>query len=141
MTIVETVERKGALRATIFYVLAGLLLVALMVSFGARETGPLQAVWVALATAATMHHAPLLQWLKPRNPVARLLEDESVREHRRMATTTGFWAAVGASVLLLALTENAVVLSAYDAVRVVLTAALVAGLTSFATLEQRAARG
>ena len=141
MTTVETAERKGHLRATIFYVLALALAAALWVSFDAPETGPRQAIWVALATASAMNLAPLLRWLKPHSPVATLLEDETSREHRRTATAAGFWSALGAMALLLAVTDDHdAVLSGYDAARLIATVAIVAGLVVFATLERRAAR-
>jgi len=142
MTVVETAERKGHLRAMLFYLLAIALVAALVFSFAAPETGPKQAVWVALATASAMNLAPILRWLKPYNPVAALLEDETSREHRRVATTAGFWAAIGAMTLLLAVTDDHdAVLSGYDAARLIATAAIAAGLVVFATLERRAARG
>lgn len=142
MTVVETAERKGQLRAMIFYLLAAGLVIALWFSFDAPETGPRQAVWVALATASAMNLAPILRWLKPYNPVAALLEDETSREHRRTATTVGFWSAIGAMALLLAVTDDHdAVLSGYDAARLIATVAIAAALVVFATLERRAARG
>jgi hypothetical protein len=64
-----------------------------------------------------------------------------VREHRRMSCTTGFWAAVLSSLAVATVVEFAAPLGAFDAVRIVATAAVAAALTSFATLELRAARG
>lgn len=142
MSIVETVERKGQLRAIIFYGLALGLLAALLFSFGAPSTGPRESIWVALATASAINLSPMLRWLKPNNPIARLLEDETAHEHRRRSMTTGFWAAtLAVFVLVLVTDDNLVLVSAYDAARLIGTAAIVAALVSFATLELRAARG
>ena len=98
-------------------------------------------MWMGLSFAAAANLLPLARWLKPRSAVARLLDDEGVREHRRMSCTAGFWAAVVSSLAVATAVELAVPLGAFDAVRVVATAAIAAALISFATLELRAARG
>ena len=142
MSVVELAERKAQVRAMIFYALAAGLVAALAASFGAQETGPLQSIWIALATASAMNLAPILRWLKPWSPLALLLEDESARDHRRTATTAGFWTAIGIMALLLGFTDDhRLALSGYDGARLVATAALAVGLAAFATLEMRAARG
>lgn len=141
MNVVEKGERKGQLRAVIFYLLAIALLATLLLGFGAPSTGPREGVWVALATASAMNLSPILRWLKPNNPIARLLEDETARDHRRTSLTAGFWAIMLAVLAMAGIADdNSVAISAYDSVRVLGTAALVAALVSFATLELCAAR-
>ena len=73
--------------------------------------------------------------------IAKLLDDETTREHRRLSGTAGFWAAMLSSLILSFLTAGGGALSAFDVARVIATAAMTAALVSFAVLELRAARG
>jgi hypothetical protein len=141
MSVIEVVERKSRYRAASFYFFATMSLVTLWLSMNRPQSDFLRGLWLGLTFAAAANLLPLARWLKPRSDVARLLDDDGVREHRRMSCTTGFWAAVLSSLAVATVVEFAAPLGAFDAVRIVATAAVAAALTSFATLELRAARG
>lgn len=141
MTVIETAERKSRLRAASFYLFSVLSLFTLWSSMARPESDFLRGLWMGLSFAAAANLLPLARWLKPRNPVARLLDDEGTREHRRMSCTAGFWAAIISSLSVATAVELSAPLVAFDAVRVVSTAAIAAALISFATLELRAAHG
>jgi hypothetical protein len=141
MTVIETAERKSRLRAASFYLFSVLSLFTLWLSMARPESNFLRGLWMGLSFAAAANLLPLARWLKPRNPVAKLLDDEGTREHRRMSCTAGFWAAIISSLSVAAAVELSAPLVAFDAVRVVSSAAIAAALISFATLELRAAHG
>lgn len=138
MTAIDLAERKSRLRAASFYLFAGLSLAFLGASMARPGNDFLRGVWMGLTFAAAANLLPLARWLKPRSAVARLLDDEGVREHRRMSCTAGFWAAVVSAFAVALATEAEAPLGAFDAVRVVATAAIAAALICFATLELRA---
>lgn len=139
MNVVELAERKGRLRAFIFFLLAGILVGGLLVGFG-QPAERRNAFWIAIVTASAMNLTPMLRWLRPHSKVARLLDDETTREHRRTSTMAGFWAAVIAAMALVGMTGGPTSVTGYDVARVVATAAIVAALLCFATLELRASR-
>ncbi len=140
MTAIELAERKGKARARAYYVFAAIMLLLLLGSFGARGTDFFRGMWVGVTLVATLNLLPWSRWLKPGSAVARLLDDESVREHRRMSSTAGFAAAMAAALILTFVTPDLAAISGFDVARVIATAAMVASLVSFATLELRAAR-
>lgn len=72
--------------------------------------------------------------------VRALMNDESTIAHRQRAMVAGFWATVCASLSLYMLAQ-VVAMSAADAVRITLTAAVSAALLRFGQLERRALRG
>lgn len=139
MTAVDVAERKTTLRAIFFYGFAAVLIVLLMMTFSG---GPdfLNGLWGGILIGAAINLSPVARWLKPNSAVARLLDDESSREHRRMSTTAGFWAAVASALAMTIVTREIGTIAAYDALRVVTTAAMAAALISFATLELRASQ-
>lgn len=141
MSVIEIAERKGRYRAASFYFFSVMSLLTLCWSMVWPESDFLRGMWMGLTFAAAANLLPLARWLKPRSEVARLLDDEGVREHRRMSCTAGFWTAVASSLAVATAIELAAPLGPFDAVRVVATAAIAAALVSFATLELRAARG
>ena len=140
MTVIEAAERKGGYRAISFYFFSAMSLVTLCWSMERPDSDFLRGMWAGLTFAAAANLLPLARWLKPRSEVARLLDDDGVREHRRISCTAGFWAAVVSSLAVATATELRAPLGPFDAVRVVATAAIAAALLSFATLERRAAR-
>lgn len=101
----------------------------------------LRGLWAGLSFAAVINLLPLARWLKPNSAVARLLDDDGVREHRRMNCTAGFWASIISAFAVAIIVEETAPIGAFDAVRVIATAAIAAALISFATLDLRAARG
>ena len=97
-------------------------------------------MWVGVTLVATLNLLPWGRWLRPGSAVARLLDDELAREHRRMSSTAGFAAAMASSLALTFIIPDVAAISAFDVARVIATAAMVASLVSFATLELQAAR-
>ena len=141
MTAIDVAERKTRYRAIAFYLFAAGSLLTLWLSMARPESDFFRGLWTGLTFAAAANLLPLTRWLKPHSTVARLLDDEGVREHRRLSCTSGFWASVVSSLGVAIATEAAAPLGAFDAVRIVATASIAAALTSFATLELRAAHG
>jgi len=142
MSTVEIAERKSRLRAIILLILAIALVSVLPMGFGHPATGWREGLWSAIAAASAVNLSPLARYLKPHAPVARLLEDETAREHRRTAIVAAFWMTIAAVFVLGGMTdEGQTGISAYDAVRLIATVAIATGLVAFATLELRAARG
>ncbi|WP_140866565.1 hypothetical protein [Sphingomonas oligophenolica] len=139
MTIVDIAERKSIVRAIFFLALAAALVLLLMVTF-AGGVDFLNGLWAGLMIGASLNLLPFARWVKARNPVALLLDDESTREHRHIATTRGFWAAVVATLAMTIVSLYVPALTAYDAVRVIGTAGMAAALIAFAALELRASR-
>ena len=138
MSTIELADRLSRTRATVFLFFAGIILIDLWFSFGRGGTDFFQGLWLGITTAAAINLLPIKRWLRPGSLVARLMDDEAVREHRRMSCTAGFWAALVAALILAVIAHDAPPFSAFDAIRVVASAAVVAALTSFATLELRA---
>ena len=141
MTVIEVAERKSRYRAASFYFFSALSLLTLWWSMARPESDFLRGMWMGLTFAAAAMLLPLARWLKPRSEVARLLDDDGVREHRRISSSAGFWTAVVSSLAVAMAVELQAPLGSFDAVRVVATAAIAAALSSFAYLELRAARG
>ena len=139
MTAIDIAERKSKLRAILFYMLAAALLL-LLIATVSGGVDFLNGLWAGLLLGAALNFTPLGRWLKPNSAVARLLDDESSRENRRVAMSAGFWAATLCSFIMANVAQFSSGVSAYDAVRVVGTATMVAALVAFATLELRAAR-
>lgn len=144
MGVVERAERKGRMRAMIFYALALSLMALLLIDTGQppmdSQHGFLHGLWIGLSIAGLMNLAPLAVWLKPNNPIVRLLDEETTREHRRTSSANGFWAAVTAALALVLVTEGGAAIIGADVGRIIATAGVVAALVSFATLELRASR-
>lgn len=143
MTTIEQAERKGKARASAYYVFAAMILLLLLVSFGiagARRVEFTRGMWLGVVLVATMNLVPFHRWLKPGNALLRLLDDESVREHRRMSRTAGFWAAMICALAMTVVARADAAIAAIDVARTIGTAAIVAALVSFATLELRASR-
>ena len=140
MSTIEMADRASRARATVFLFFAGIILLDLWFSFGRGGTDFFQGLWLGITAAAALNLLPLKRWLRPRNVVAQLLDDETVREHCRMACTAGFWAALASGVAVTLIEHDAPPFSAFDAARVVVSAAVTAALIGFATLELRAAR-
>lgn len=141
MGTVELAERKGQARAMVFLVFAAAILLVLGLSFRRAESDFLRGMWVGITAAAAVNLLPLARWLKPNSAVARLLEDETTRDHRRTATTIGFWAAMACALVLSFVTPGGSTISAFDVTRLVATFGVSTALICFATLELRASRG
>ena len=138
---VDAAERTGRARALSYYLFAAIILGLLLGSFGPSGTDFFRGAWAGVTLVATLNLLPWGRWLTPGSAVARLLDDETAREHRRMSGTAGFAAAMVSALALTFVTADAPTISAFDVARVIATAAMVASLVGFATLELRAARG
>ena len=141
MTAIDTAERKSRLRAMFFYVLAAALLALDVAALGTPGWAFGDGLWAGLMLCAAVNLVPVERWLRPNSRIARLLEDESTREHRRMSSVAGFWAAFLSASVLMVVMRAVEPLSGIDVARVVATATVSAALISFATLELRATRG
>lgn len=141
MTAIDVAERKTRYCAIAFYFFATASLLTLWLSVATPESDFLRGLWTGLTFAAAANLLPIARWLKPQSAVARLLDDEGVREHRRLSCTSGFWASVVSSLSVAIAAEASAPIGAFDAVRIVATASIAAALISFATLELRAAHG
>ncbi len=146
---VELAERKARARALVFLVFATVIVAVLVADVTVLRADFAHGLWVGVTTGAAISLLPLGRWLKPGSTVAGLLDDEAVREHRRAATSTGFWAGLAVAVVLSFVTGDGArlaplgiaIASPFDVARLIATAALATALVSFATLELRAARG
>ncbi|WP_174293077.1 hypothetical protein [Sphingomonas bacterium] len=138
---IEQAERMGRARALACLFIAALILSLLLASFGPTGADFVRGLWMGVTLTATLYIPPISRWLKPGSAVAQLLDDESTREHRRLASTAGLVATVAAALAMAFITADGPVVSSFDTARVIATAAMVASLVSFATLELRAARG
>jgi hypothetical protein len=138
MTIVETAERKSRARALAYYFIALMILTLSVFRPSPDNVDFFRGMWLGLTATASLSLLPYARFLKPHSAVARLLDDEGARDHRRMAMTAGFWAALAASFGAYLAAEFGADLGGVQAARTIATAAMVAALVSFATLELRA---
>jgi hypothetical protein len=140
MTAVDIAERTSRLRAFGFLFLSLLTCAVAVVVRHDPANAFMQGLWFGLLFGCTLNLAPVKRWLRPNNPVVRLLEDEGAREHRRLSCMAGFWAATVASLLLFLAVHSGVALGADAVAQIVATAGMVAAMLAFAFLELRAAR-
>ena len=139
MSDIELAERYSQKWTVALYVLAAAMLLAEVVGTGVMRSDFVDGVWLGIALVCACALLPWRRWLRPSAPLNRLLDDEGVREHRRLSCAAGFWVALIASLILAPLAHDGIV-GAYDVARIVATAALAAAMVSFATLELRAGR-
>jgi len=139
MNTIELAEQKSRAWAIMLYVLAVLLLAAELIGMTMMRSDFVDGFWLGMAMVCALTLTPWRRWFRPRSTLSRLLDDEGVREHRRISCDAGFWAGLAAALLTAPLAHDAV-LGGYDVARVVATASLFAAMISFATLELRASR-
>lgn len=139
MTAVEIAERKSQWRALGMLLLAALTVAVVVLASNGVGGDFVQGLWFGLIVGSTFNLLPVKRWLRPNSEVIRLLEDEGVRENRRLSCTIGFWAAI-VSALALGLVDRFAGTSAHDFGQLVATAGMVAAMTAFGLLELRAAR-
>ena len=140
MSLTDVAERKSRYRAFAFVCFSLASVLTLWLSMALPGSDFLRGLWTGLTFAAAANLLPLARWLKPRSAVAQLLDDDGVKEHRRMSCSAGFWAGVVSALVVAIVTELTAPLVAFDAVRIVATASIASALITFATLELRAAR-
>ena len=146
MTMIDMAERKSRWRAFAFYFFAAMILATLWLSMGPSGSAAIdgdgldffRGLWFGITAASAVNLMPIGRWLKPNSRVARLLDDEGTREHRRTGCTAGFWAAIVAALAVSLVVHDGPALNPFDTARVIATAAMIAALVSFATLELRA---
>lgn len=136
MGMIEQAERRSRSRALIFYLLAGTLLLSTILAAD-RQGDPVRLIpWYLMTILIALNLTDLPFRLRS-GRLAMLMNDENTREHRRTSFQAGFWAAIVAGMLS---TGVAAIypLSGLLTARVVITAALVAALVSFAVQERSA---
>ncbi|MGE7205047.1 hypothetical protein ACQKJZ_05145 [Sphingomonas sp. NPDC019816] len=140
MNLVEKAEARSRGRAIVFYLLSVALLASTILSVANGHDEPNRLLpWFVMIGASALNLTGLpFRWSRC-GPIARLMNDETTRDHRRSSFEAGFWAMILSTASMTAI-WNAVPFSAVIMGRVAITAGLIAALTSFATLELRASR-
>lgn len=139
MNAITLAERKSRAWAMMLYVLGGVLLLSELAGMAVVRSDFSDGFWFGVAIVCALTLLPWRRWFRPHSALSRLLDDEAVREHRRISCAAGFWASLAAALATAPVAHDGII-TAYDTARVVATAALFAAMVSFATLELRAAR-
>jgi hypothetical protein len=140
MTAVEIAERKSQWRALGFLFLAALTVVVMTLVANGWGGDFVQGLWFGLAAGRAFNLLPVKRWLRPNSEVVRLLEDEGVRENRRLSCTLGFWGAIIASLGLDLVYRLSGSIDVGDFGQLIATAALVSAMVTFGLVELRGAR-
>ena len=140
MTAVDVAERKARVRAVGFLFLAALTCAVMIAVRAGSGTDFMQGLWLGLLVGCALNLLPIKRWLRPNSAVLRLLDDEGTRENRRLSCTIGFWAAVGAALLLGFASHFNPRIGADEVGQLVATAGIVFAMIAFAIIELRAAR-
>ena len=139
MTNIQAAEQKSRARAIVFLLMAIALVAATWMNSNDASEQPVRlGTWLVMVALVALNLTPLAM-RRARAPLASLLNDETTQVHRQQSFVAGFWASLAASVSLLVV-ASAVPITALFAVKVVIAAAMVAALISFAVQELRAAR-
>lgn len=138
-------ERKSRARAILFYLMAVLLVMNALIGFLPLTADPDPAsprlvlgFWLVMVVLTLINLLPIRGWRQPAR-IQALLNDEATREYRRNCFVAGFWAAVVCAATL-TIVASLCPIGSVDVAKYIITAALAAALTSFATQELRAAR-
>lgn len=144
MNMVEKAERKGRARAVLFYMMGGILTVNVLLPLLPleRDGDPASKAivlgsWLAMIALTLCNLLPIARLT--RHPLAAFMDDEATGAHRIKALAAGFWAAI-LSGAVLAIVASYRTVGAVDAAKLIITAAMVVALSSFATQELRATR-
>ncbi|MGI4733119.1 MAG: hypothetical protein ACRYGI_19665 [Janthinobacterium lividum] len=135
----DRAEWLSSRRTFLFYVLAAALILSAVLGVPGHVSVSRSAFWVLACVVVALHLTPVGTALNRSRVVTSLLNDESVRQHRLMSFTAGFWAAI-ASALAISVVTTFVPFAPMTAAQIIASAGLSAALISFATLERRAAR-
>ena len=135
----DRAEWVAGRRALLFYVLAATLILSAVLGVPGHVSVSRSTFWVLACGVVALHLTPVGTALNRSRVVKSLLNDESVRQHRLMSFTAGFWAAI-ASALAMSVITTFVPFAPMTATQIIASAGLSAALISFATLERRAAR-
>ncbi|EZP49314.1 MULTISPECIES: hypothetical protein [unclassified Sphingomonas] len=139
MDTIELAERTSRAWALMLYLMGAMLLLSELCGMILLRRDFVDGFWLGVALVCALTLLPWRRWLKPNSALNKVLEDEVVREHRRMSCTAGFWASLVAALVTAPFAHDAMI-GGYDVARIVATAGLFAAMISFATLELRAAR-
>jgi len=140
INLVEKAERKSRARAILFYLLALSLLASTILTIATGHDDIKRLLpWFAMIGAAALNLTGLPFRWSGCGPVARLMNDETTRDHRRSSFEAGFWAMIVAAAAAITV-STAKPLGAVALGRITITAGLIAALIAFATLELRASR-
>lgn len=138
-TSIEAAERKSRARAVAFLLMAIVLVAATWMNSDDTSEQPVRlGTWLVMVALVALNLTPFAM-RRARAPLASLLNDESTQVHRQQSFVAGFWASLAAAASL-SVVASAVPITALLAVKVVIAAAMVAALVSFAVQELRAAR-
>ena len=140
MTAVDIAERKGRWRAIGFLSLAALTVAVTVAATTGGSGDFIQGLWFGLIVGSALNLLPIKRWLRPNDAVIRLLEDEGVRENRRLSCTAGFWAAMISVIALVLASRFTGAVSKHGFGQLVATAGMVSAMVTFGILELRAAR-
>jgi len=140
MTVVEIAERKGRWRAIAFLFLAALTCAVMVVVRSNPGSDFVQGLWIGVLVGCAINLMPIKRWLRPNDEVLRLLEDEGVRENRRVSCNIGFWVATVVALFFAFVSNFDPGIAAYEVGQIVATAGLVSAMLAFGLLELRAAR-
>ncbi|QIG81389.1 hypothetical protein [Stakelama tenebrarum] len=138
MSNVERADRLGHARAMLFLAMAGLLVLNLAISIGDFDRSSRLIGWTLMVGVIALNLTGIGGWFKNAG-LRRLLNDEVVQAHRRMAVTTGFWTGLVAMLAAMFATLSDPLL-ALPALASAVTATLGIALLHFAVLELRAAQ-
>ena len=140
-TAAEQAERKSRSRAISYLVLAALLTV-LMIAVCLGQGGDfVQGMWAGVLLGCALALVPIHRWLRPRNEVTQLMEDEVTRDFRRSASTAGFWMAIATAIVLGFPAREGIAINGWLMGQLVASAGCAAAMVTFAVLELRALRG
>ncbi|MDA4835997.1 hypothetical protein NY536_31695, partial [Enterobacter hormaechei] len=81
---IDQAERYSRTWAIGFYVLGGVLLVVEMAGMTVLRRDFVDGFWLGVALVCALMLLPWRRWLRPNSRLSQLLDDEVVREHRRM---------------------------------------------------------
>ena len=140
MTAVDIAERTSRLRAFGFLFLALLTCAVAVVVRDNPANDFLQGLWFGLLFGCTLNLSPIKRWLRPNNPVVRLIEDEGARENRRSSCIVGFWAGTVAALILFLALRFGLAIGPDAVAQIVATAGMASAMLAFGFLELRAAR-
>lgn len=136
----DRAEKLGRARVRVYLVYAALLLGLEFSQITLVNHAFTRGLWLGMALVMALALTPWLWRLKLRGALGALFDDESTRAHRQTACTAGFWAALVAGFAIYGSQGFDIAVPADLAMQVILTAALVAALASFAINEWRALR-
>jgi hypothetical protein len=140
MTAIELAERKSRWRAFGFLVLGALSVALMAFNLGPGTSDFTRGMWLGVLAGSAVNLLPVKRWLRPNSAVAQLLEDESVRENRRLSCNLGFWGSTVTAIVIAAALGSGVTLKPLEVAEIIATAGIASAMVAFALLELRAAR-